>query len=378
MFSLASLHLLITVEHSTDTHTLAPHGIRAEREAVGAGVVNEQTCRRFKVRLAVVHLVERWQLTPGSATQVSQQRRRCPSLGRPPTDSSCFRTAVVGTARRRRAPISAQGGGAVERPHKRPPLSRRRPVQSCTDCEIGDVFFSPFVRPFVSSTFFTPLGKNSATIFFLRRPDSATLRERDTTDLIRRSQPSSTQPLSTMTKSSAVASSKQSRLSKPSCSPAVAARRALLRRIQRQELRKLQLLIPSMSCRVYRREPDPCTVIDQAIRYIDQLHATVLARVQAGSLPRGEQTFIHRLEGDYRDGTLWPNAVLPARVLGQTATWSVSKTDSGRVWVTSGNGRRPLADDITAPSPCHLSLKGLDYQITFAGSHDRRSTPPSH
>lgn len=93
-----------------------------------------------------------------------------------------------------------------------------------------------------------------------------------------------------MTKSSApISSPKQPRLSKPSCSPAVAARRALLRRIQRQELRKLQLLIPSMSCRVYRREPDPCTIIDQAIRYIDQLHATVVARVQAGSLPRGEQ-----------------------------------------------------------------------------------------
>lgn len=111
-------------------------------------------------------------------------------------------------------------------------------------------------------------------------------------DLIRRSQRSA-KLLDNMTKSAPATSSKQSRLSKPTCTPAAAARRALLRRIQRQELRKLQLLIPTMSCRAYRREPDPCTVIDHAIRYIDQLHATVVARVQAGSLPRGEQTFIH-------------------------------------------------------------------------------------
>lgn len=49
----------------------------------------------------------------------------------------------------------------------------------------------------------------------------------------------------------------------------------------------------------------------------------------------------------------------------------------GGVWVTSGNGRRPLADDITAPSPCHLSLKGLDYQITFAGTFPRPPVDPT-
>ena len=80
-----------------------------------------------------------------------------------------------------------------------------------------------------------------------------------------------------------------SHLSKPlGPTPAMAARKALLRRIQRQELRKLQSLLPPTAIRHRSQEPDACQVIDQAIKYIDQLHSTILARVRSGSLPTGE------------------------------------------------------------------------------------------
>ena len=72
-----------------------------------------------------------------------------------------------------------------------------------------------------------------------------------------------------------------------SFSAARTARRALLRRLQRQELRRLQACIPSTILASRRNRNDTQTVIDSAIRYIDALHSTIVARVNAGTLSPG-------------------------------------------------------------------------------------------
>lgn len=72
-------------------------------------------------------------------------------------------------------------------------------------------------------------------------------------------------------------------------SPAMAARRALLKRIQRQELHKLRQIIPvSVSGKRSRNCDSEERVIADTVRYIDALHATILARVRSGSLPSGK------------------------------------------------------------------------------------------
>ncbi|VDP14742.1 unnamed protein product [Soboliphyme baturini] len=53
--------------------------------------------------------------------------------------------------------------------------------------------------------------------------------------------------------------------------------------LKRQELHNLQTKIPSLA--VARR------LSEEAVRYIDQLHATILARVKSGSLPQGNRRF---------------------------------------------------------------------------------------
>lgn len=79
---------------------------------------------------------------------------------------------------------------------------------------------------------------------------------------------------------------------KPGMSAAMQARKALLRRIQKQEIRRLQAMVPSLSRRP-QRQIDDITVIEEAARYIDQLHKTLLARVQAGSLAPGKFSSFH-------------------------------------------------------------------------------------
>lgn len=84
-------------------------------------------------------------------------------------------------------------------------------------------------------------------------------------------------------------------------SPASLARRSLLRRIHKQELRKLKSLLPrsrqtplakrSGSCRRSEVDEEMDTVLSAA-SYIDQLHAAVLARVRAGSLSPGKKSLV--------------------------------------------------------------------------------------
>lgn len=72
----------------------------------------------------------------------------------------------------------------------------------------------------------------------------------------------------------------------------MSARRVLLKRIQRQELKKLQSLLPALSIRrrqfQNRQRIDELAIVEEACRYIDQLHATILARIQSGSLSQGK------------------------------------------------------------------------------------------
>lgn len=60
-------------------------------------------------------------------------------------------------------------------------------------------------------------------------------------------------------------------------------RRAQLRKIQRREYRNLRKLIPSV-----RKEEhvDKMTVLEEAVKYIDELHATLLQRFTQGGLAK--------------------------------------------------------------------------------------------
>ncbi|KFD46733.1 hypothetical protein M513_12396 [Trichuris suis] len=70
-------------------------------------------------------------------------------------------------------------------------------------------------------------------------------------------------------------------LSRPSASAAMKARKALMRRLQKQEVRRLQSALPPE----VRRRRGLNEVINEATRYIDQLHNVIVARVKAGLLP---------------------------------------------------------------------------------------------
>ncbi|KHJ43348.1 hypothetical protein D918_06583 [Trichuris suis] len=76
-------------------------------------------------------------------------------------------------------------------------------------------------------------------------------------------------------------------LSRPSASAAMKARKALMRRLQKQEVRRLQSALPPEVRR--RRGLNEIQVINEATRYIDQLHNVIVARVKAGLLPPGEK-----------------------------------------------------------------------------------------
>uniref|UniRef100_A0A5S6Q515 BHLH domain-containing protein n=1 Tax=Trichuris muris TaxID=70415 RepID=A0A5S6Q515_TRIMR len=56
-----------------------------------------------------------------------------------------------------------------------------------------------------------------------------------------------------------------------------------MRRLQRQEVRRLRSALPLEVRR--RRDLDEVEVINEAARYIDQLHAAIVARVKAGLMP---------------------------------------------------------------------------------------------
>lgn len=89
-------------------------------------------------------------------------------------------------------------------------------------------------------------------------------------------------------------------------SPARQASKAVLKRVRRQELNRLQvgndlcclmrfhclqaLLPPSMQ-QVRRRQQREASIVANAARYIDALHATILARVANGTLSTGESVF---------------------------------------------------------------------------------------
>jgi len=84
-------------------------------------------------------------------------------------------------------------------------------------------------------------------------------------------------------------------------SAASLARRALLRKIHKQELRKLKMVLPKTLVQHRRGRrgfngthltsgtvDDEMATIMGAVAYIDQLHAAVLARVRSGSLNPGK------------------------------------------------------------------------------------------
>lgn len=93
-----------------------------------------------------------------------------------------------------------------------------------------------------------------------------------------------------------------------SCSLSQAYRKAVLRKIYRSELRRLQQLIPSIASRQHQRRHrssvDTIAVVRAATRYIAELHETVLARIRAGSLPEG-MWFITTVSSQQR-GNIWP------------------------------------------------------------------------
>jgi hypothetical protein len=74
------------------------------------------------------------------------------------------------------------------------------------------------------------------------------------------------------------------------------ARRTLLRRVHRQELRRLQQLVPvTLRARLpsgQRTAARECAILHSAVRYIDALHATILARVANGTLSEGGSTHL--------------------------------------------------------------------------------------
>lgn len=76
----------------------------------------------------------------------------------------------------------------------------------------------------------------------------------------------------------------------------MSARKSLLKRIQRQELKKLQSLLPTSASRRRQLQQhnggnqtiNELAIVEEACRYIDQLHSTILARIQSGTLSQSE------------------------------------------------------------------------------------------
>lgn len=68
----------------------------------------------------------------------------------------------------------------------------------------------------------------------------------------------------------------------------MAARKAILRKIQKQEIRRLQAMVPTVANRPSSLTDD-VTVIEEAAKYIDYLHKTLLARIQTGHIPAGKK-----------------------------------------------------------------------------------------
>jgi len=68
---------------------------------------------------------------------------------------------------------------------------------------------------------------------------------------------------------------------KPALSIACQMRRNILRRMRRQELQRLKAAVPRIA---HRHHMDEAAIVMEAVKYIDQLHATLLARARSGKI----------------------------------------------------------------------------------------------